>query len=86
MQDLQLLHTNAHTFNGADHSVTKRSLYVLDFTKALMKEFDSTLTVLEENIQKRSNDDDDSEPSSKERSFRGKTETAVVQRKLNERH
>jgi hypothetical protein len=59
--DMKLIHTNASKFNGPDHSVTKRALYVLDFTKALMKEFDKTLTILEANIRKSSAESHDEE-------------------------
>jgi len=37
----------------------KRALYVLDFTRALLKEFEATLDVLDENIRKNSYEDDE---------------------------
>lgn len=80
MQDLRLIHSNAQTFNGPEHSVTQRSLYVLNFTEALMTEFGETLSVLEENIQKSFYEDDydDDEAAGRRRESDGNMELDKV--------
>jgi len=64
MADIALIYDNSKSFNGPEHSVTVQAHYVQDFTRALMEEFDMTLAVLEENIQKNAFDDDYDEPES----------------------
>jgi len=65
---MDLIHMNAIQFNGADHQITAKALYMVEFARAILKEFDEHLTLLEVQIQKagqgRSSQDDDNDNDS----------------------